>query len=71
MLCPSGENARKSKWLSGEALIAENKRSEGNERKRMLATECRFQRISRRNKKPFLMNSREINRGKIIEDKDS
>ena len=54
---PRKRNAKKAKWLSGEALqIAEKRRemkSKG-EKKRYIHLNAEFQRIARRDKKDFL-----------------
>ena len=56
---PWKRNAKKVKWLSGEALqIAVKRREEKNkgEKERYKQVNANFQRIARRDKKPFLSN---------------
>ena len=64
---PWKRNAKKAKWLSGEALQIALKRREvksegGKERYKHLNAE--FQRIAKRDKKAFLSDQCKENRGK-------
>ena len=70
---PWKRNAKKAKWLSGEALqivvkIKEAKSKGEKERYKHLNAE--FQRIAKREKKAFLSKSMQRNRGKQQNGKD-
>ena len=60
-------NAKKAKWLSGEALQIALKRREAKskgEKERYIHLNAEFQRIARRDKKAFLNDQCKENRGK-------
>ena len=61
---------QKAKWLSGEALQIAEKRREAKgkgEKERYTHVNVEFQRIARRDKKPFLSDQcKEIEENKII-----
>ena len=58
---PMEKKCKKAKWLSGEALQIAVKRREAKskeEKERQKHLNAEFQRIARRDKKPFLSNQR-------------
>ena len=64
---------RNAKWLSGEALQIDVKRREAKsrgEKERYKHPNAEFQRIARRDKKAFLSNQCQRNRGKQQNGKD-
>ena len=64
---PWKRNAKKAKWLSGEALQIAVKRREvksKGEKERYRHLNAEFQRIARRDKKSLLQHSMQRNRGK-------
>ena len=70
---PWKRNAKKAKWLSGEALLIAVKRREAKnkgEKERYKHLNVEFQRIARRDKKAFLQQSMQRNRGKQQNGKD-
>ena len=70
---PKGKKCKKAKWLSEEALqIAEKRRevkSKG-EKERYKHLNAEFKRLARRDKKAFLSESMQRNRGKQQNGKD-
>ena len=71
---PMGKKkCKKAKWLSGEALQIAVKRREvksKGEKERYKHPNAEFQRIARRDKKAFLSNQCQRNRGKQQNGKD-
>ena len=67
------KKGKKAKWLSGEALQIAVKRREGKskgEEERYKHLNAEFQRIARRDKKAFLSDQMQRNRGKQQKGKD-
>ena len=70
---PWKRNGKKEKWLSGEALQIAVKRREvksKGEKERYKHLSAEFQRIARRDKKAFLSDQLQRNRGKEQNGKD-
>ena len=70
---PMEKKCKKAKWLSGEALHIAVKRREAKskgEQERYKHLNAEFQRIARRDKKAFLQQSMQRNRGKQQNGKD-
>ena len=70
---PKKEKCKKEKWLSEEALQIAVKRREvksKGEKERCTHLNAEFQRIARRDKKAFLSDSMQRNRGKQYNGKD-
>ena len=70
---PKKKKCEKAKWLSEEALQIAEQRREGKgkgEKERYTHLNAEFQRISRRDKKAFLSDQCEENRGKQQNGKD-
>ena len=70
---PKKKKCKKAKWLSGEALqIAVKRREEKSkgEKERYTHLNAEFQRIARRDKKAFLSDQLQRNRGKQQNGKD-
>ena len=68
-----GKKCKKAKWLSAEALQIAVKRTEAKskgEKERYTHLTIEFQRIARRDKKAFLQQSMQRNRGKQQNGKD-
>ena len=67
------KKCQKAKWLSGEALQIAVKRREAKskgEKERYKHLNAEFQRLARRDKKAFLSESMQRNRGKQQNGKD-
>ena len=72
-IIPKKKKCKKAKWLSEEALQIAEKRREvkgKGEKERYTHLNAEFQRISRRDKKAFLSDQCEENRGKQQNGKD-
>ena len=73
-LSPWKRNAKKAKWLSGEALQIAVKRREAKskgKKERYKHLNAEFQRIARRDKKAFLSDQcKEIQENNRIDEKD-
>ena len=70
---PMEKKCKKAKWLSGEALQIAVKRREvksKGEKERYKHLNAEFQRLARRDKKAFLSESMQRNRGKQQNGKD-
>ena len=70
---PMEKKCRKAKWLSGEALQIAMKRREAKskgEKEKYKHLNAEFQRIARRDKKAFLSDQLQRNRGKQQNGKD-
>ena len=64
---PKRKKCKKAKWLSEEALLIAEKRREAKskgEKERYTHLNAEFQRIKRRDKKAFLSDQMQRNRGK-------
>ena len=72
-IIPKKKKCKEAKWLSGEALKIAEKRREAKgkgEKERYIHLNAHFQRIARRDKKAFLSDQMQRNRGKQWNEKD-